>query len=196
MTRRFPVVATLIVAIAVATMIALGVWQISRAHWKEALLARYEAAQNLPPVAFPIAPTSADLPLYRRASGLCLQPVKQQAIAGENAAGDPGFSFLVDCRTGAEGPGMRIDIGWSNNPNAGKGWRGGAVSGVLAPDRDFRVRLVSGQGLAGLAASRVPSAHDLPNNHRSYALQWFLFAAAALVIYVLALRRRLAETRQ
>ncbi|HNJ47416.1 MAG TPA: SURF1 family protein, partial [Novosphingobium sp.] len=33
---------------------------------------------------------------------------------------------------------------------------------------------------------------DIPNNHLSYAVQWFLFAATALVIYGLALRKRLA----
>jgi surfeit locus 1 family protein len=30
----------------------------------------------------------------------------------------------------------------------------------------------------------------VPNNHLSYAVQWFLFAAIASVIYVLAVRRR------
>jgi len=32
-----------------------------------------------------------------------------------------------------------------------------------------------------------------PNNHLSYAIQWFFFAATALVIYVLALRKRWRE---
>jgi surfeit locus 1 family protein len=31
----------------------------------------------------------------------------------------------------------------------------------------------------------------VPNNHRSYAVQWFLFAAAALIIYLLAVRGKL-----
>jgi surfeit locus 1 family protein len=30
----------------------------------------------------------------------------------------------------------------------------------------------------------------VPNNHLLYAIQWFFFALAAAVIYVLALRRR------
>ena len=45
--------------------------------------------------------------------------------------------------------------------------------------------------MPGLRASGVPSADDTPNNHFAYAVQWFLFAAAALVIYILAVRRRL-----
>ena len=47
MTRRVPVLATLIVAAAIATMIALGVWQLRRAEWKDALIARYQAAQAM-----------------------------------------------------------------------------------------------------------------------------------------------------
>jgi surfeit locus 1 family protein len=38
-------------AIALAILIALGVWQIQRLHWKQAMLARIEAAEKLPPVA-------------------------------------------------------------------------------------------------------------------------------------------------
>jgi cytochrome oxidase assembly protein ShyY1 len=37
----------------------------------------------------------------------------------------------------------------------------------------------------------VPSAAATPNNHLAYAGQWFLFALAASVIYILAVRRRL-----
>jgi cytochrome oxidase assembly protein ShyY1 len=31
----------------------------------------------------------------------------------------------------------------------------------------------------------------MPNNHLAYAVQWFLFAAIALIIYIIAVRRRL-----
>ena len=50
-------------------------------------------------------------------------------------------------------------------------------------------RLVADPPVAGLQANAVPDPSDLPNNHLSYAGQWFLFAATALVIYVLAVRR-------
>jgi surfeit locus 1 family protein len=30
----------------------------------------------------------------------------------------------------------------------------------------------------------------IPNRHRSYAVQWFLFAGLALLIYLLAVRQR------
>ena len=192
MIRRLPIVSTIIVAAAILTMIALGFWQLRRAEWKEGLLARYVAAQSLPPIAFPTAPIGDDLPLLRRASGLCLQPVTMRATAGRNRKDEPGYSHIVDCRTGAEGPGMSVDIGWSADPNAGKGWKGGPVSGVIAPDKRTRMRLVSDRGFAGLKPSAPPSTDSIPNNHRGYAVQWFLFALIALVIYGLALRGRLA----
>jgi cytochrome oxidase assembly protein ShyY1 len=192
MIRRLPIIPTIIVAAAVATMIALGVWQLRRAEWKEGLLARYQAAQTMPPIAFPTAPIGDDLPLFRRATGLCLQPISMRATAGRNRKDEPGYSHIVDCRTGAEGPGMSVDIGWSADPNAGKGWKGGPVSGVIAPDKSMRMRLVSDRGFAGLEPSAPPSTDSIPNNHRAYAVQWFLFALIALVIYGLALRGRLA----
>jgi cytochrome oxidase assembly protein ShyY1 len=90
---------------------------------------------------------------------------------------------------------MRVDIGWSKDPRAGADWRGGPVTGVIAPDRRMRMRLISATGLAGLEPSAPPSTEDVPNNHRSYAVQWFLFAAFALGIYLLAVRGRLKEPK-
>ena len=46
--------------------------------------------------------------------------------------------------------------------------------------------------LAGLEANGVPDPSEIPNNHFAYAIQWFLFALTALVIYGLAVRKRLA----
>ena len=191
MTRRLPVIPTLVVGLAVAVMLGLGVWQLSRAREKEALLARYSAAADLPSVAWPVVPPMADkLPLFRTSSLECLEPVAARVTAGRNLRGESGYSHLVDCRTGAEGPGARVDIGWSRDPKAGANWTGGSVRGTVGPDSERQMRLISATGLAGLEASAPPSPADIPNNHRSYAVQWFLFAAAALVIYVLALRAR------
>lgn len=194
MIRRLSVIPTLLVLAAVAIMISLGIWQLQRAQEKEAMLARFEAASGLPPVAWPTdSVDSEDAPLFRRSSGNCLQPVATRAIAGRNRQGESGYSHLVDCRTGAEGPGMRVDIGWSRDPRKGADWPGGPVSGVIAPDGEMRMRLVSASGLAGLQPSALPSPGDIPNNHRSYAVQWFLFAAIALIIYGLAVRTKLRK---
>ena len=194
--RRIPIVATVIVLAAVAVMIRLGFWQIAQLHRKEALLARYAAARMLPPIAWPTAPLGETLPLFRKASGTCLRVADYRTRPGQSQSGEPGYLIIADCATGAEGPGMAVEMGWSKNPAAGRGWRGGAVSGTIAPDRDNRLRLVAATPLQGLAASAPPSADSIPNNHRGYAIQWFLFALVALVIYVLALRKRFAEPKK
>ncbi|HEX3422977.1 MAG TPA: SURF1 family protein [Sphingomicrobium sp.] len=196
MTKRLPVAASIIVAAAVALMIGLGVWQLQRAKWKEGLLAQYSKAQNQPPITWPTVPISKDhLPLFRHATGVCLRPVANRATAGENKAGEPGYVQIVECATGAEGPGMSVEVGWSKNPNAKINWAGGPVSGVIAPDQHSGMRLVAASAPPGLEPSATPSLESIPNNHRSYAFQWFSFAAIALIIYGLALKRRWKEER-
>ncbi|MBA2466202.1 MAG: SURF1 family protein [Sphingomonas sp.] len=191
--HRVPLIPTLLVIVAVATMIALGIWQIARAGEKQAMLAHHAAAQGLPEIAFPTMPPKGGLPLYRRASGLCMRVVGWNATAGADRNGESGYSHFANCSTGAEGPGMVVDAGWSKDPGAKPNWTGGKVSGVIGPDRKARMRLVSGEGLGGLQASAPPSPASIPNNHISYAVQWFFFAAAAAVIYALALRKRLED---
>jgi surfeit locus 1 family protein len=190
---RFPLVPTIVVAAAVATMIGLGIWQLRRADEKQALLARYHAAAGQAPVAWPSVPPADDALLYRRAAGFCGEVTGWRAIAGRNRRGESGWSHIAACRTGGlEGPGMQVDMGWSRDHHQPQGWSGGAVAGVIAPDRQHRIRLVSAAGAPGLEPSAAPNPDELPNNHLLYAAQWFFFALAAAVIYVLALRRRQA----
>src|SRR5438270_4293324 len=110
MIRRLPVIPTIIVVAAAAVMVWLGVWQLQRARWKEALLARYAHAEALPPITYPTVPLRDDqLPLFRHATAVCLRIVGERAQAGENRAGEPGYVHIVDCATGAEGPGMSVE---------------------------------------------------------------------------------------
>jgi cytochrome oxidase assembly protein ShyY1 len=193
--KRVPIFATIVVLAAVATMIGLGIWQLERARWKQGLVEQYAAAQKLPPIAFPTAPSTGPLPLFRWATGICLKPVASRAIAGENRQGESGYAHIVKCSTGAEGPGMAVDIGWSKDPNAKWNWAGGPVTGVIVPDRLQRIRLVAASSPAGLQPSAPPTLESVisvtPAGHRFYAFQWFFFAAIALLIYILALRKRL-----
>lgn len=191
MTRKLPLVPTIVVAAAVAIMIGLGIWQLQRAGEKNRLLELYAKAETLPPIAFPTLPIANDqLPLFRHATGVCLRPVGRRTVAGKGTSGEPGFVHIVDCSTGAEGPGMSVAVGWSKDPNAKVNWPGGPVSGIIAPDNRTRMRLVAASAPAGLETVARPSLGSIPNNHRSYAIQWFLFAAIAALIYFLALRLR------
>jgi len=200
-TRRLQLIPTIIVAGAVAVLLGLGVWQLQRAKWKEGLLARYAAAEKLPPIAFPAGPlTDEQLPLYRYSTGVCLRPVSKRAQAGANRAGDTGYVQIVDCVTGAEGPGMSVELGWSTNPNAAFNWRGGPVSGIIVPDRKMRMRIVADTAPQGLEPSAKPDVRSAsaitPQGHRMYAITWFALALTALVIYVLAVRKRWKKERQ
>jgi len=195
MSKRLPLAPTLVVTAAIAVLISLGVWQLKRAVWKERLLARYAAAEKLPPISWPTAPLDArQLPLFRYATGVCLRPVGTRAIAGENRAGESGYVHIVDCATGAEGPGMSVQVGWSKNPNQRVEWAGGPVSGIIVPDRVSRMRLVAASAPPGLEPSAEPSPETAsaitPAGHRMYAATWFALALAALIIYMIVLMKR------
>jgi cytochrome oxidase assembly protein ShyY1 len=195
MSRRIPLLPTLAVAAAVLVLMGLGIWQLQRAGEKHALLARYADAEKLPPITWPTVPLETkQLPLFRHATGVCLRPVGKRAFAGENRAGETGYVFVIDCATGAEGPGMSVQVGWSKDPNAKVNWKGGAASGIIVPDRRSRMRLVAATAPPGLEPSKIPDVSTAsavtPAGHRGYAATWFSLAVAALVIYALALRKR------
>jgi surfeit locus 1 family protein len=193
-----PVVPTMIVALAIAAMIALGVWQlVDRLPKKEAFLAQLAANPARPPIAFP--QVADDTLLFRRTRGLCLEPTSIR-LAGAGAA---GYRAIAQCRTGAEGPGMIVQLGTTRDPNAKVAWAGGVVDGFIshAPDGrsligslfDHRAQdmmLVAATPPAGLAPNGQPDIASVPNNHLAYGVQWFLFAGIAAVIYVLAVVRR------
>lgn len=188
MSRRFPLFATLVVLAAVAVMLRLGFWQLERKAEKEALIARYVAAQAdqavLPLGAMP----PDDALLFRRAMVPCGKVTAWLKMAGVNAGGESGIAHVATCATGD------IVLGWSRDLHT-VDWAGGTVIGVLAPGSGGKVRLIADPPLAGLQASARPDPRDIPNNHLSYAVQWFLFAGVALVIYALALWKRLRERR-
>lgn len=203
--RRWPLIPTLFVAAAVAVMIGLGVWQLQRKADKEALIALYQRNMAMSSmVTYPELPPVPDAMLYRKSSVVCLEPVRWDPRSGTDRKGQSGIRMIADCRTGAEGPGVLVDVGIGDDFKPPE-WKGGTVQGTIVPGPEqptvmervmgkaapARAMLVADAPVAGLRASAVPSADDTPNNHLAYAVQWFLFAAAALVIYILAVRRRL-----
>jgi surfeit locus 1 family protein len=188
MTRRVPLLATLVVLAAVAVMIALGVWQLARKAEKEALLARFAQAQAVTaPVRWPAPGEDPDTVLYRRAMIDCLHVERIAAVAGRSARGQSGWAQVASCRL-ADGDVAQVAIGWSREARA-PAWSGGVVEGIIGP-AGRGIRLVATQPQAGLEPLAAPDPASIPNNHLSYAVQWFFFAGTALVIYVLALRRR------
>ncbi len=185
---RLPLVPTLLVGLAVAIMVSLGIWQLGRSEWKAGLIVRYAAAQAMSAeVAWPRRPAEIEAALYRASSLTCARVLAIRATAGRSAAGASGWAHIARCMVDAGGE-AEVALGWSREPRI-PGWAGGPVTGFVAPAGEG-ARLVAAPPQAGLAPLAPPDPRDLPNNHLAYAGQWFFFAVTALVIYVLALRRR------
>lgn len=187
MLRRLPVLPTLVVVIAVGIMIRLGFWQLDRLAQKEVMLARYANAQKLSSeVAWPNKSTAIEAALYRHSTVDCTRVLSARSVSGRSARSEAGWAHVARCDLG-DGAAADIVLGWSDGP-AVPDWRGGTVTGIIAPGP----RLIASPPLAGLGANAVPDPGSIANNHFAYAIQWFLFALTALVIYALALRKRLA----
>ena len=131
-------------------------------------------------------------------------PTPFSSEAGRDSRGAVGWRQIAACATGAEGPGFMVQLGISKNPDDRPAWRGGMVTGFIshAPDHRPLIEIAFSQGAPkplmlvadtpppGLEANAGPDLSAIPNNHLAYAVQWFLFAAVAVVIYGLALRKR------
>lgn len=193
---KAPVIPTLLVGLAVAAMVALGCWQLLiRLPEKEAMLAQLAGNPSRPAVAFPSRPD--DRLLFRSATLTCKPPVTI-ARAG---AGNAGYRMIATCAGG-----QIVQIGTTRDPRGMVGWQGGRVSGRISHAPDPRpliatlfdsspkpLMLVADTPAAGLNANPVADWRSVPNNHLAYAVQWFVFAGIAGVIYLLALRRRPAR---
>ena len=141
--------------------------------------------------------------MFRRLSAHCLRVVDWQVIGGRSRDGQTGWRHIAYCATGAEGPGLVVDMGVSKRPDVKADWAGGPVTGVATHEPDnsalldrmrgkappLRLMIVADEAAPGLSASAPPDPESVPNNHRSYMVQWFLFAGLAAIIYALALRK-------
>ncbi len=194
--KRIPILPTLIVGLAVAAMIALGLWQLlDRRPQKEAYLAQLAANPARTVIAFPLQPD--ERLLFRRAVAECRPPVAVRR-AGAGAA---GFRLIATCPV-PQGS-MQVQLGTTHDPRKQIAWSGGRVSGYVAHAPDSRsliqsafdhrpqaMLLVTDTPAPGLEPNASPDLDAVPNNHLAYAIQWFLFAAIAAIIYVLAVARR------
>lgn len=206
--RRIPLIATIVVGLAIAAMIALGVWQYGRAGEKERLLALYERNVAMSSeVMFPVLGGVPDSAMFRRSGLFCMDVVDWRSEGGRAPGGGATTRYIAECRTGAEGPGASVQVGTSDEPNLEKLWNGGSiVRGWVstAPDHrglidrlrgapEPRAMLVLSEPVTGLQPNASPDLESIPNNHIAYMWQWFFFAAVAAGIYGLALRQRWAK---
>lgn len=202
---RLPIFPTLFVAVACATMIALGLWQLDRRTEKEAQLALYRANLNQPAIAYPLQAPVPDAALFRPSSAECAAVAAWRTEAGRSDKGVSGYRWIAECRAAVGGASLLVDMGVSRDPTRKPNWAGGPVSGIITTEPShesllsrlggepvvLRAMLVSATPAPGLEASARPSPDSVPNNHLAYAGQWFFFAGVAAIIYLLAVRRRM-----
>lgn len=207
MSRRIPVLGTLVVFALAAFLISLGIWQLQRAQWKADLIARLEAAPAQPmlePQDFLDAMLGLKSVQYRRAQHICRPSTNGGTVrpydlkGGSSRGGRGGFLVLVSCRPANRPPDLVVVAGWTRNPDAlRQSYTVDTMFEGLIIERPYgdatgrpQFMLIPTTAIPGLQPSRLPSPADLPDNHLAYAGQWFGLAGALLVIYGIWVRRR------
>jgi cytochrome oxidase assembly protein ShyY1 len=203
--KRLPVIPTVMTLIMLVVLVGLGVWQLQRAQWKAGLIAELKAAQSLPPLAPQdyFQAMAGDISVqYRRAELPCTpgEVLPYDIRGGSNAEGVSGYYVLVSCRPNRKPPDIVAVAGWTRRPDAAQVpvlvdtvFRGIIIEHPYGKAEGRpQFMLIAENPVPGLAKPRLPSPEDLPDNHMSYALQWFGFAVVLAVIYLIWVRRRMA----
>ena len=182
MRRGLPAGPTILVAVALPVLIALGIWQLHRLQWKEALRVRLAAAPKLAVLDHPdLTRPGLD---FRRAVIDC-RPVAQPMVrGGRNLRGDIGYSYILRCAGGR----LSLDAGWARRPDLKPFALAASYPGMLREHPGPDYTLISARALPPLVPSAPPTVDEVPNSHLSYAIQWFFFAAVLGAIYGLYVR--------
>lgn len=214
----------LIGIIGCAVLIALGVWQLQRMQWKEAMLAQIQASIDAAPVPLPatVDPSMkyAPVTLSGTTTGQeidVLSGTKEQGGGYQIVSGfvtDDGRRVMVDRgfvpqeARHAPRPPVRLavtgNLHWPNEkgsatpePNLTENiWFARDVP-AMAAHLDTQPILVVASTVQGDAQGVEPipvAIEGIPNNHLSYAVQWFMIAAVWAGMTV-ALIRRIRQRR-
>ena len=189
--KRLPLFPTLLTFVMLTVLISLGIWQLQRRTWKHELIRQLEAAQTLPPLEaadFLAAMTGPKSVQYRRAELPCSPGtvLPYDLKGGSSAGGESGYLLLVSCRPNNRPPDIVAVAGWTKRPDAARTplTVDTVFNGLIierpygaAPGRP-QFMLIPDTAVPPLEPSQMPTPQDLPDNHLSYAGQWFGLAAA------------------
>jgi surfeit locus 1 family protein len=202
--------AGLVLGIAAALLFSrLGVWQLDRLHQRRAHNALLAERMAAAPLDITSSLTAAGVPLdslqYRRARAAGVFDFSREFVdGGKSYRGAPGVHLLTPLRV-TDGSAILVDRGWAFAPDAQTVAEpalvepdSAVVEGVLVVPAGRRAvrpdtlrigyplfplvlrRTAAPDSLpAGLAIPELPALDEGP--HLSYAVQWFSFAAIALV---------------
>ncbi|SMY06573.1 SURF1 family protein [Flavimaricola marinus] len=190
----------------VAILISLGVWQVQRLAWKEAVLAQIEARITAPPVAVPSDPTEAEdeyLPVSVTGDLLdgeirVLVSVKDEGAGyrvispvltddGRRLLVDRGYIPLED--ETAERPVGPIEVvgnllwpdevdNWTPEPDVARGiWFARDLPAMATALGTEPILVVAREVADPSAVTPLPiDTSAIPNDHLNYAITWFLLA--------------------
>jgi surfeit locus 1 family protein len=197
-------------AIVAAVCVRLGVWQLERLAQRKARNATIEAAFRQPPISAELAMRDSS-PRFRRvmASGRW-DYARETTITLRTRNGAPGVHVVTPMMLGDGETAILVNRGWVYSPDARtvdltqwhEGDRGEVIGYVDEVPRSLRgagtplyiVALAdSGAGPAADAARPArlaPPAFGDKGPHLTYAVQWFSFAAIALIGAPLVVRRQ------
>lgn len=206
-----------------AVLIALGLWQLQRAAWKEALLAQYRLNAKIESQDLPALSTTPEKLEFQTVELSCQRTLPLVLRPGGSPEGRAGVHVYAPCIP-ETGPTIIIDYGWAplrvrpSDLALPDGRR--MFKGVVRvwPHQTWAERVAGAQALTAASFKTtkpirtdiyiqatqtvedkapgkwgpIPSplgVESIPNNHRSYAVQWFLFAVILALIYGLYVRR-------
>jgi surfeit locus 1 family protein len=204
----------LVLAVLVAGVcVRLGLWQLDRLHQRRERNAAIEAAFEAPPIPAESAAVSPDSATrFRRvtASGRWNYG-REAAVPGRTRNGSPGVHIVTPMTLSDGSSEILVNRGWVYSPDARsvdlaqwhEGDRGSLAGYVDEPPPSLRAEtdelyLVALADTNAAAEAKGPARLSPPpfddkGPHLSYAVQWFSFAAIALIgtpLVVLRQRRR------
>ena len=201
-----------------AILVSLGVWQLQRLAWKEALLAGIEARLHEPPMELPAKPDPvADRYAPVQVEGSFTGP--EVHVLSANPEAGPGYRIVAAFRT-ADGRMILIDRGFvpEAQRDAARQVTAARITGTLfwpnetdsftpAPDRTANIWFARDVPAMAAALETEPTfivareptgdgikpvpvdTAGIPNDHRNYAITWFSLAFVWLGMTVLWLWR-------
>lgn len=188
--KRLPILPTLLVLLMVPAMIALGIWQLHRAEWKAGVLSHLAANATAPVIDKPASLADRDTLSFRRVRTVCQAVRPWQPSAARSVTGAAGYRQVIWCG-GGQGEPVLVSLGVATDPTIRATIAPGtSVTGPLVPHNGQPpFILIADRPVPPLAAEAPPTLDSIPDNHRAYAVQWFLFAASLIAIYLAYLRR-------
>jgi surfeit locus 1 family protein len=206
-----------------ATLASLGVWQLQRLEWKEAIIAGAEAMIAADPIPLPAAP-DPEQDRYRAVAVAGTFTGEEAHVLTSTREEGPGFLVIAAYQT-ADGRRILIDRGFvpETEKNTPRPPRAQAVTGNLnwpddvtssTPGYDANRAIWYGRDVAGIAAllktdpvlviarsdtgdgvsARPVTATGFRNDHWQYAVTWFSLAVVWAGMTVLLLWRIRSRT--